>query len=199
MGRRNSLGSSLVCTDTCVLAGHRARWRYRKDAVEPTLKPLWKAFPLATMLLAGCASYSGWGLQPGVSTGADVRRVMGKPVKTCPLEQGTQNWIYPRGPAGLHTFNARIDRDGVLRSLENVLEESGFARVVKGTSSKDDVLCIFGPPIYETYFRARNELVWDYRFRDPWGYPSRFHVLFDDAGTVTGTMQIREDVPSPDR
>lgn len=199
MGRRNSLGGSLVHTSTWVLAGHRARWRYRKDAVEPTLKPLWKAFPLATMLLAGCASYSGWGLQPGVSTGADVRRIMGEPVKTCPLAEGMQNWIYPRGPSGLHTFNAHIDRSGVLRSIENVLEESGFAKVVKGRTVKDEVLCIFGPPIYETYFRARNELVWDYRFMDAWGYKTRYHVLFNDAGIVTTTLQIREETPGTNR
>ena len=158
----------------------------------------WAAM-LALLLVAGCASYSGWGLKPGASNAEDVRRIMGEPVKICPLAGAIQNWIYPRGPGGLHTFNAHIDKDGVLRGLENVLEESGFARVVRGSSTKDDVLCIFGPPVQETYFSARKELVWDYRFRDPWGYPSRFHVLFGDAGIVTGTMQIREDVPSPDR
>jgi len=152
----------------------------------------WAAM-LALLLVAGCSSYSGWGLKPGASNVEDVRRIMGEPVKICPLAGAIQNWIYPRGPGGLHTFNAHIDKDGVLRSLENVLEESGFARVVKGRSTKDDVLCIFGPPIQESYFRARNELVWDYRFRDPWGFLSRFHVLFGDAGMVTGTMQIRED------
>lgn len=154
---------------------------------------------MAAMLVAGCASYSGWGLQPGVSTGTDVRQTMGEPVKICPLAGGMQNWIYPRGPAGVHTYNAHIDRDGVLRSLENVLEESGFARVVDGKSTKDDVLCMFGPPIEEVYFKARNELVWDYRFRDIWGYVARFHVLFNDAGVVTGTMRIREEEPSSDR
>jgi hypothetical protein len=154
-----------------------------------------KIVPLAVML-AGCASYSGWGLQPGVSTGADVRRIMGEPAKNCPLPGGEQNWIYPRGPRGLETFNAHIGSDGVLRSLENVLNERGFARVVKAKSTKGDVLCLFGPPILETYYQARHELVWDYRFMDPWDYPSRFYVLFDDAGIVTNTMQIREDVPS---
>ena len=157
------------------------------------------ALPAVVAAVAGCASYSGWGLQPGVSTGADVRRIMGAPVKICPIAQGMQNWIYPRGPSGLHTFNAHIDGSGVLRRIENVLEETGFARVVRGRTTKDEVLCIFGPAMAQTYYRARNELVWDYRFRDPWGYPSRFHVLFNDEGIVTGTMQIREDVPSTDR
>jgi len=29
--------------------------------------------------------------------------------------------------------------------------------------------------------------------------PSRFHVLLDDSGIVTGTMQIEEDVNNDDR
>ena len=151
------------------------------------------------LLVAGCASYSGWGLKPGTSTLDEVRRTMGEPVKICPLAGGGQNLIYPRGPGGLHTFNVHVDRNGLLNSIENVLEERGFALVRKGTSSRNDVLCIFGPPYIETYFKARSELVWDYRFRDAWGYPSRFHVLFDDAGIVTATMQIREETPSSDR
>ena len=158
------------------------------------------AFVAAAVLLlvAGCASYSGWGLKPGVSRAEEIRVVMGEPVRICPLPGGGQNLIYPRGPAGLHTFNVHVDKDGVLGSIENVLEERGFVLVRNGTSTKDDVLCIFGPPYIETYFKARNELVWDYRFRDTWGYPSRFHVLFNDAGIVTATMQIREETGSDD-
>lgn len=151
------------------------------------------------LLLAGCASYSGWGLESGASAADEVRRTMGEPVKICPLAGGGQNLIYSRGPAGLHTFNVQLDKDGVLGSIENVLEERGFALLRKGTSTKDDVLCIFGPPYIETYFKARNELVWDYRFRDAWGYVSLFHVLFNDAGIVTGTLQIREEDRSSNR
>lgn len=159
---------------------------------------LWTCI-LAGLFSAGCASYSGWGLKPGLSTVADVRQVMGEPVKICPLPGGMQNWIYPRGPAGLHTYNARIDGDGVLRSLENVLEQRGFAQVVKGRTTMDQVLCIFGPPIEEIYYRARNERVWDYRFMDDWGYESRYHVLFNDADIVTATMRIREESPGHGR
>jgi outer membrane protein assembly factor BamE (lipoprotein component of BamABCDE complex) len=154
---------------------------------------------MAMLLVAGCASYSGWGLKPGMSTLDEVRRIMGEPAKICPLAGGGQNLIYPRGPAGLHTFNVKVDRDGVLGSIENVLEERGFALLRKGTSTRDDVLCIFGPPYIETYFKAREELVWDFRFRDAWGYPSRFHLLFNEAGVVTGTLQIREDTSGADR
>jgi len=165
--------------------------------MKPTQKFHWKALPLAAMVVAGCASYSGRGLQPGISTGADVRQIMGEPVKTCALPGGMQNWIYPRGPEGLHTYNAHIDSGGLLRSLENVLEDGGFAKVVRGKTTKGDVLCVFGPPIEENYYKARNELVWGYRFMDNWGYVSRYHVLFNDAGVVTATMQIREERPGP--
>jgi hypothetical protein len=147
----------------------------------------------AMLLAAGCASYSGWGLKPGASTVDEVRQIMGEPAKTCPLAGGGQNLVYPRGPAGLHTYNVLVDKDGVLARIENVLEESGFARIQRGKTTRDEVLCLLGPPFIETYFKVRNETVWDYRFLDAWGYESRFHVLYDGAGIVTGTMQIRDD------
>ena len=124
---------------------------------------------------------------------------MGEPAKICALAEGAENWIYPRGPAGLHTFNVRVDREGRLRGIENVLEDSGFARVRAGVTTREDVLCLFGPPIETIRYPARRETVWDYRFRDAWGYVARFHVLFDDAGVVTGTLRIREERPGPDR
>ena len=140
-----------------------------------------------------CASYSGHGLVPGVATATEVRRVMGEPAQACPLADGGQNWVYPRGPAGVETFDVLLDRDGVVKSIENVLDERSFARVRRGETNKQDVLCRFGPPIEVAYFARRRELVWDYRFQDMWGYPARFHVLFNDDGVVTNTMQIRED------
>lgn len=147
------------------------------------------------VLLAGCAAYSGYGLKPGVAKADEVRRTMGAPERICEGADGGQIWIYPRGPAGYATFNARLDRNGVLLGIENVLDERGFARVQAGKSTKQDILCLFGSPYYETYFKSRRELVWDYRFKDAWGYPARFHVLFNDAGIVTSTMQLREHYP----
>ena len=118
---------------------------------------------------------------------------MGEPALTCPLADGGQTWVYPRGPAGLETFDVQLDKDGVLRDIGNVLNDSGFARVETGKSSRRDIECLFGPPYQETYFKARREHVWEYRFEDAWRYPSRYYVLFNDDGIVTGTMQIRED------
>lgn len=149
----------------------------------------------ALVLLAGCAAYSGYGLKPGIANADDVRRTMGPPERICDNAGGGQTWVYPRGPAGFATFNARLDGKGVLTSIENVLDERGFARVQAGKLTKNDILCLFGSPFYETYFKARRELVWDYRFQDAWGYPSRFHVLFNDDGIVTMTMQLREHYP----
>ena len=157
------------------------------------------ASAVAVLVLAGCASYGGRGLDVGESTAADVRRVMGEPATICPLADGGQNMIYPRGPGGLDTYNARVDGGGILRSLHNVLNEDVFETVVNGKTTRQDVLCTFGPPMEEAYFSARKEHVWTYRFRDAWGYPSRFHVLMDDRGIVTGTLQIQEDVHSDDR
>lgn len=118
---------------------------------------------------------------------------MGDPATICRRADGGQTWVYPRGPAGLETFDVQLDKDGILRDIRNVLNDAGFAHVQAGKSNKNDIECLFGPPYLETYFKARRERVWEYRFEDAWHYPSRYYVLFNDDGIVTSTMQIRED------
>jgi hypothetical protein len=84
--------------------------------------------------------------------------------------------------------------DGRLRSISNVLEENSFARIRSGIS-KDDVLRVLGPPDYSRtiYFKARNELVWDWRYCQLYGNSGRFLVLFDGtSGAVRSTMALSE-------
>jgi hypothetical protein len=61
--------------------------------------------------------------------------------------------------------------------------------------TKDEVLRVLGPPDYSrsVYFKARDELVWDWRFCQLSGNAARFLVLFDGAsGTVRSTMNQTE-------
>ena len=61
------------------------------------------------VLLAGCASYDGRGLQPGVSSADDVMALMGTPAMQWQDADGRRQLAYPRGPEGLQTFMAFID------------------------------------------------------------------------------------------
>ena len=149
---------------------------------------------LAALLLASCASYSGSGLKPDVARLDDVLRVMGQPGMRWQDGDGSQQLSYPRGPMGVHTFMVRIGADGKLRSIGNVLEPQTFARIRSGMT-QSQVLRLLGPsqPAWSVYFKARDELVWEWRYCDEWNELARFDVLFDGSTeTVRSTMSLTE-------
>jgi hypothetical protein len=151
-----------------------------------------------SMLLAACASYSGSGLKPGEARLEDVQALMGAPAIRWQDADGSIQLAYPSGPAGYDTFMARLGADGRLQSITNVLEPTSFAKIQPGMT-KDEVLRVLGPPDYSrtVYFKARDELVWDWRCRLQSATPGRFLVLFDNtSGTVRSTMSQVDYPPS---
>ncbi len=55
-----------------------------------------------------------------------------------------------------------------------------------------------------SYFKARDELVWEWRYCDHWNEPARFNVLFDATSmrvrsTLTGTERSRNVFGGGDR
>jgi hypothetical protein len=153
----------------------------------------WTALPAAA-LLAACASYSGAGLVAGQSQLAEVQALMGPPALRWQDADGSVQLAYPHGPFGLETHMVRLGPDGRLQSIANVLNEDTF-RQVRAGMSKEQVLRLIGPPDpgRTAYFKARDELAWDWRFREVYGNPARFIVLFDaTAGTVRSTLILPE-------
>lgn len=151
------------------------------------------AIPLA-LLQAACASYSGSGLISGESGVDEVLRVMGEPRMQWTNTDGTRRLAYPRGPMGVHTYMVLIGADGKLQRIENVLDPQTFRRIEPGMS-KGQVLRELGPPepSWTVYFKARDELVWEWRYCDEWYKLARFDVLFDgNQEVVRSTMTQRE-------
>lgn len=149
-------------------------------------------------LVAGCASYSGRGLKPGIATEAEVRQVMGTPAAVWEAPEG-QVWAYPRGPLGRQTYLVHFSPQGTLATIEQVLDEEHFEKIKAGEMAQEDVRHLIGPPFQTVAFPRRNELAWDYRFRDTWGFSAIFSVIFDQAGRVKGTVTVREFVDDHDR
>ena len=121
------------------------------------------AFVLA---LGGCASYSGYSLKAGVATEPEVVSTMGAPAMRWLEPDGSVQLAYPRGPAGTQTFMAYLGQEQVLR--------------------------LIGPPQphWTQYFKARDELVWEWLFCDNWNQEAFFDVLFDGTSKlVRSTMQ----------
>lgn len=140
--------------------------------------------------LAGCAAYSGGGLQPGVAGESEIRATMGAPAMQWKLAGGGQQLAYPRGPAGFHTYMVFIDAQGRLERIVNVLGQEYFARIQSGMTQAE-VLQLLGPPEpqWTAYFAARNELVWEWRYCDSWNEAARFDVLFDGTTKIVRSTQ----------
>lgn len=147
-----------------------------------------------SLLLAACASFDGRGLIAGKSGLDDVIRVMGEARMQWTEADGTRRLAYPRGPMGVQTYMVSIGRDGKLERIENVLTSQTFDRIAAGMS-QDQVLRTLGPPepAWTVYFKARDELVWEWRYCDDWNRLARFDVLFDGTKQVVrSTMSQRE-------
>jgi hypothetical protein len=148
------------------------------------------------LLLPACAGYSGSSLQPGVATLAEVVATMGEPAMRWKDADGREQLAYPRGPMGTQTFMALIGADGRLERIEGVLDMAHFARIEPGKSDQAAVLRLLGPPQpqWTAYFKARDELVWEWRFCDGWSQLAFFDVLFDATTGIVRTSYQRPDL-----
>lgn len=145
-------------------------------------------------LLAGCAGYDAAGRVPVDASLADVEAQMGIPSLRWPEADGGETLVYPFGAMGYHTYFVRGDATGRFVARENVLTSQYFARIRSGMT-QEDVLRTIGPPVPEwtVYFKARDELVWEWRYCDDWNEPARFDVLFDGTtGRVRSTLTATE-------
>ena len=142
------------------------------------------------LLITGCASYDGRGLTPGVSSREDVIQLMGEPAMRWQEPGGGQLLAFPRGPAGFNTYMVTIAGNGLMSSLQAVLNTKHFALIREGMT-EEQVLRILGPstPQWTVFFDRSNELVWEWRFCNAWNEPSRFDVLFDGTTKRVRTTQ----------
>lgn len=121
---------------------------------------------LLTVLITGCASYSGSGLVPGRSTAAEVEALMGPAAEKIDVAGGDKIWFYPRGPAGRQTFAARIGPDGMLRDIEPRLTAANRARLTVGNMRVQDVRTLLGPPNQTFRFPRIERDFWEYRMTE---------------------------------
>ena len=149
---------------------------------------------VAALILGACASYSGAGLKPGISTRDEVRALMGEPVAVHAAAPGgafSNSWEYPRGPAGRHTFMVRFDERGVVVAVDQVLTPKTLSAVRSGAHTREDVRTLLGRPAY-VYSRIGGGEWWDYAAESqpgprPW---KRYIVTFDTAGMVVDAGEM---------
>lgn len=155
-------------------------------------RDFWAVF-FFVLLLVACAGAPV--LRPGESGVEEVQREMGAPALRWQDADGSTHMAYPHGPMGFKTLMVHLDPGGRLRSVENVLDAEHFSAIKPGMD-KEQVLHLLGPPPpqWTVYFKARDELAWEWRYCDAWNVAARFDVLFDATkGTVHSTLSIREN------
>lgn len=162
------------------------------------LKPALSAIALC-LSLAAC-THTPLASDPTVLRSvAEARRILGEPALRWSKPDGGEQLAFPQGPMGYRTWMMHTDADGRVLSMENVMSPAHFARIQPGMS-QDEVLRILGPsyPGWTVYYKARDELVWEWRYCDVWAEPARFDVLFDGrSATVRSTASQPERLSQP--
>lgn len=144
------------------------------------------------VLLAGCAS--GPPLVAGSTTEGEIVARKGPPALVMEEADGVKRMFWPTGPMGTSTIMARFDKQQRLLSYEEVLDTEHFGKIQPGMSM-EEVVREIGPrdPGLDAYFKARDEIAWEYRYCDSWSGAARFNVLFDGASRkVRSTMSLTE-------
>lgn len=144
--------------------------------------PTWLSAVLAALVavLPACDYVALRELKPGVSTKADVQARMGVPSGEYQNHDGTLTLEYSRQPEGIDCYMVTLSPNQILISIEQVLTDENYARIVNGLS-RDEVRRILGKPgSIKTYMKP--EEVWDWKVAGVIPTEEKhFHVHFDPA------------------
>ena len=150
------------------------------------------AISAAVLLLSSCASYDGRGLVPGKSSARDVEALMGRPAETIAVAGGDSVLFFPRGPAGLETYAARISPQGTLVSLEQRLTVDNVRKLIPGVSTAKEARELLGPPYQATSMRFQQREAWQWRMDNGFQVDHTLVVQFSADGIVREVMLIRD-------
>ena len=151
---------------------------------------------LAGLMLGGCASYDGRGLQPGVSTVAQVEALMGPPAERRATADGGSVDVFVRAPLGRHTYLVTFGADGVMRNIDQVLTYANADKVIPGATTRAQVRELLGPPSDISRLPRQEREVWEYKWLH---YQERrvLWVQFSDDGIVRESMNLHDFAADP--
>ena len=122
---------------------------------------------------------------------SDVRLRSGRPTDVR-FASGEEIWEYATGPQGVETYAIAFDRDGVLRSAEQVLTLENMRRVIPGKTTREETRGLLGRPGEVSMMNGKE--VWEWRFR-PFGFiPEILAVSFGADGLVTDVARVPESI-----
>jgi hypothetical protein len=135
-------------------------------------------------LLVACAGMPER-LAPGTPR-AEIEQRLGRPTAEQALAGGTQ-LQYSRQPAGQQVYNLRLDAQGRLLQVEQVMDRAAFEAIGVDRWTREQVLQRFGRPALVERVARFDGNIWTYRFLEI-TLPRQAHVHIDPAGTVRQVM-----------
>lgn len=133
-------------------------------------------------------------IKPGVTTGGEVRAKMGNPGFEFTNNDGTVTWEYTRQPAGVHCYMITLGPDQVVRKLEQVLNESNYAKAREGMT-RDQIRRLLGKPANRMVFDNLREEVWEWHIEGmPHNELTYFNVHFDTGSGLVKKAGKRVEV-----
>ena len=133
-------------------------------------------------------------IKPGITTGVEVRAKMGNPGFEFRNNDGTVTWEYTRQPAGVHCYMITLSADQVVQKLEQVLNDSNYARAREGMS-RDQVRRLLGKPANKMVFDNLHEEVWEWHIEGmPHNELTYFNVYFDTGSGLVKKAGKRVEI-----
>ena len=135
------------------------------------------------LLLAGCTTFNGRDLVPGKSTAAEAETLMGAADRRLKLANGDSALYFSRLPYGRAMYVVTVGPDGVMKSIEQRMQQANFAKVVANAWTRKEVSELLGPPGKQGRLDRMKRDWWEYRyllapeFRVVW-------IQFSDDGIV---------------
>jgi hypothetical protein len=143
-------------------------------------------------LLSGCA-----GLVPGTSREADVTAYFGQAAEQRKLPDGGRVLDFPRAPLGYENWRVTLGRDGTVRSVEQLLDETHLARIKPGMTM-DEVKRELSRHGEYAAFPALSEEVYSWRYLEPGNRRMFFNAHFNASGRVKYVSRTDEPIPMSD-
>lgn len=146
---------------------------------------------LCATLIGGCASYDGRGLVPGQATESDAIALMGRPAQTLDLPGGGKALYFPRLPWGRETFMVTTGADGRVRDRRQILVPENIKRIRAGTTTKEQVRELLGPPARIARAALKPLDYWEY----PWLLVEEKRMLWvgiADDGVVRDVIEMHD-------
>jgi len=131
---------------------------------------------------------------PGKAKTTDVRTQMGPPTDVLVSDAGEEVWEYARRPSPYETYMARFAKDGTLREIKQVINDTTFSKIQVGISTKAQVRDLLGTPWRTAMFADDDDdedtqEIWEYRGRDTKGI-YKFQIEFDGKGITRLASKI---------